>query len=55
MPCKKYIQVAGTQESRTLRSNQLVNEEYSQNLIKKQQPKKLPGHRASEVFFSLFL
>jgi hypothetical protein len=26
MPCKKYIQVVGTQESRTFHSNQLVNE-----------------------------
>jgi hypothetical protein len=26
MPCRKYIQVAGTQESRILHSNQLINE-----------------------------
>jgi hypothetical protein len=38
MPCEKNIQVAGTlipQESRTLRSNQLVEEAYSTKNVQK--------------------
>jgi predicted thioesterase len=37
MPCEKYFQVAGTQESRTLRSNQLINEGSHTKTIQKQQ------------------
>jgi hypothetical protein len=31
MPCRKYIQAAGTQKSRTLRSNQLYSDEHKKH------------------------
>jgi hypothetical protein len=46
MPCEKYSQVAGTlipQESRTLRSNQLVNEGYHKKNQKQQSFRKEPS------------